>query len=84
MAVVVELNIKFKKFHNDLLKGLRVDLKTFLVLAMPNHCCQIVEKKMWDYFLVIFLSWKPQTFMIPNVQLLLYRMILACRNFQLE
>jgi len=31
------LNTKFLKFHNYLTKGFRIDLKTFLGLAMPNQ-----------------------------------------------
>ena len=44
----------------------RVDLKTFLGLAMPNHtmlpCCHKVN--IWLVWLVGFLSKKPQTLMI--------------------
>jgi len=35
-------NKKFLKFHSNLMQRFRVDLKTFLGLAMPNQCCQKV------------------------------------------
>jgi len=34
----------FKKNYNYLLEGFRIDLKTFLGLAMPNQCSQTVRK----------------------------------------
>ena len=38
------LNKKFLKFHNNLMQQCRVDLKTFLSLAMPNQYSQSVRK----------------------------------------
>ena len=29
--------MKFLKFHNYFMEGIRIDLKTFLGLAMPNQ-----------------------------------------------
>ena len=40
----------------------KVDLKTFLGLAMPNQCCHVVTKY---WFLGGILDKKPQTLMIP-------------------
>ena len=34
---------KILKFHNYLMEGFRIDLKTFLGLAMPNQCCPTVR-----------------------------------------
>ena len=44
------LNKKFIKFHSKLMQMLRVDLKTFLGLAIPNQipCCQKVN--IWQIF----------------------------------
>ena len=39
------LNRNFLKFHSNLLKGLRIDLETFLGLAMPNQYCQTIFKR---------------------------------------
>jgi len=44
------LNRKFLKFHNNLMQWLRVDLKTFLGLAMPNQYSQTVRKQMSSWF----------------------------------
>ena len=38
------LNTKFLKFHNYLMEGFKIDLKTFLGLAMPNQYSQSVRK----------------------------------------
>jgi len=38
------LNKNFLKFHNYLMEGFRIDLKTFLDLAMPNNYSQTVRK----------------------------------------
>ena len=38
------LNKKFKKIHSKLMQRFRVDLKTFLGLAMPNQCFYAVRK----------------------------------------
>jgi len=35
---------KFLKFHNYLMERFRIDLKTFLGLAMPNQCSQTLRK----------------------------------------
>ena len=60
------------------MEGLRVDLKTFLCLAMPNQYCQTIKKEYEAGFWVIYLGWKLQTSMIPNIQLLPYcKMILT-------
>ena len=60
------LNRKFLiKFHNNLMQQFRVDLKTFLGLAMPNQCSQTVRKQISAGFGVIILGQNPQTFMIP-------------------
>ena len=43
---------KFLKFHNNLIQRFRVDLKTFLGLAIPNQCYYAVTKLMvcrWDF-----------------------------------
>ena len=42
----VEKSVKFFffKFHNNFMQRFRVDLKTFLGLAMPNQCCRAVTK----------------------------------------
>ena len=43
----------------------RVDLKTFLGLAIPNHYSQTVRKQYQAGFGKIILGQNPQTFMIP-------------------
>ena len=43
----------------------RVDLKTFLGLAMPNQCCHAVKKKCLADLLVEYFGKKPQTLTIP-------------------
>jgi len=48
LAIRLNRNFFFE-FHN-LLEGFRVNLKTFLGLAMPNQCCQTVVKEMWGWF----------------------------------
>jgi len=35
---------KFLKFHSNFMQRFRVDLKTFLGLAMPKQCCHAVKK----------------------------------------
>ena len=59
------LNRKFLKFHNNLMQRFRVDLKTFLCLAMPNQCSQTVRKQISSWFGEIILGQNPQTFLIP-------------------
>jgi len=44
----------------------RVDVKTFLGLAMPNQCCHLVTKLILGWFVGgIFRQEKSQTLMIP-------------------
>ena len=43
----------------------RVDLKTFLGLAMPNNAAMLSKSKYLADFLVEFLGKKPQTLLIP-------------------
>ena len=43
-------NKKFLKFHNNLMKRFRVDLKTFLGLAISNQCCHAVTKLILGWF----------------------------------
>ena len=38
------LNMEFLKFHNYLMEGSRIDLKTFLGLAKPNQYSQSARK----------------------------------------
>jgi len=38
------LNMEVLKFHNYLMEGFRIDLKTFLGLAKPNQHFQSVRK----------------------------------------
>jgi len=38
-----QLNTKFLKFHNYLMEGFRIDVKTFLGLALPNQYCPAVK-----------------------------------------
>ena len=40
----------FLKFHKNLMQRFRVDLKTFLKLAMPNQCCHVVTKLILGWF----------------------------------
>ena len=47
------------------MKGFRIDLKTFLGLAMPNQYSQTVRSKYQAGFGVIILGQNPLTFMIP-------------------
>ena len=42
----------------------RVDLKTFLGLAMPNQCCHVVTKLILGWFVGGILGKKPQTSII--------------------
>ena len=46
-------------------EGFRIDLKTFLGLALPNQCSQLSESKYQAGFGVIILGQNPLTFMIP-------------------
>ena len=41
------LNMKFLNFHNYLIEGLRIDLKSFLGLAMSIQCSQTVRKSIY-------------------------------------
>ena len=47
------------------MEGFRIDLKTFLGLAMPNQYSQISESKYQAGFGVMISGQNPQTFMIP-------------------
>ena len=38
------LNKEILKFHSNLMQSFKVDLKTFLGLAMPNKYCHAVTK----------------------------------------
>jgi len=53
----------------------RVDLKTFLGLAMPNQYCHGAETKYLADFIVGFLGKKPQTLLIP-----IYSTTILCDN----
>ena len=44
LSISQQKNVKFLKFHNNLMQQFRVDLKTFLGLAMPNQYSQSVSK----------------------------------------
>ena len=59
------LNTEFIKFHNYLMEGSRIDLKTFLDLAKPNNIPKVPESKYQAGFGVIISGQNPQTFMIP-------------------
>ena len=59
------LNTEFLKFHNYLMEGSRIDLKTFWGLAKPNQYSQSARKKYQAGFGVIISGQNPQTFMIP-------------------
>ena len=56
------LNRKFLKFHNNLVQWFRVDLKTFLGLAMPNQYSQTVRKQISSWFWGDNFGPNPQTF----------------------
>ena len=56
---------KFLKFLNYLMEAFKIDLKTFLDLAMANQCFQTVRKEITSCFGVIIWSQDPLTFMIP-------------------
>ena len=43
----------------------RVDLKTFLGLALPNQCCHAITKLILGWFVGWIFGQKPQTLMIP-------------------
>jgi len=60
----------------------RVDLKTFLGLAMPNQCSHMSESKCLANFLVGFWGKKPQTLLrIPIYSTtILYENILVIQN----
>ena len=60
------------------MQRLRVDLKTFLGLAMPNQCFHAIKKLIFGRFLGGIFGKKPQTLLIPIYIVLLYYMI---RNF---
>ena len=47
------------------MEGFRIDLKTFLDLAMPNQYSQTVRSKYQAGFGVIISGQNPLTFMIP-------------------
>ena len=58
--------MKFLKSHNYLVEGFRIDLKTFLGLAMPiTNTPKLSESKYQASFGVIILGQNPLTFMIP-------------------
>ena len=76
MKASVDRNKKKIKFHNNLLEGRRVNFKTFLGLAAPNQYCQTIETEMWGWFLDDILGRNLQTFIIPNIRLLPYCMIM--------
>jgi len=61
----IALNTEFLKFHNYLMGGSRIDLKTFLGLAKPKQYSQMPESKYQAGFGVIISGQNPQTFMIP-------------------
>ena len=42
--------MKFLKFHNYLVEGFRINLKTFLGLAMPNQYSQTLRKLISSWF----------------------------------
>ena len=44
------LNAEFLKFHNYLMEGSRIDLKTFLGLAKPNQYSQSTRKQISSWF----------------------------------
>jgi len=50
----------------------RVDLKTFLGLAMPNQYSQTAKSKYQAGFGEIILGQNPRTFMIPTYRTVLY------------
>jgi len=52
-------------FHNYLMEGFRINLKTFLSLAMPNQCSQIVRNKYQAGFGMINLGHNPLTLHDP-------------------
>jgi len=46
VSKLVEKSTKYEilKLHNYLMEGFRIDLKTFLGLAMPHQCSQTIRK----------------------------------------
>ena len=44
------LTKKIFKFHSNLMQRFRVDLKTFLDLAMPIQCCPAVTKQIFSWY----------------------------------
>ena len=59
------LNTELLKFHNYLMEGSRIDLKTFLGLATPNQYSQSARKQISSWFWGDNFGPKSQTFMIP-------------------
>ena len=47
------------KIHSNLMYGFRINLKTFLGLAMPKQCCQTVVLELWGWFLGDIVGQKP-------------------------
>ena len=45
----------------------RVNLKTFLGLAMPHQCCHAIRKQIFGGFLGGIFGQETQTFLIPTV-----------------
>jgi len=64
------LNTEFLKFHNYLMEGFRIDLKTFLGLARLTNTPKVSESKYQAGFGVIISGQNPQTFMIPIIKVL--------------
>jgi len=59
------LNTAFLKFHNYLMGGFRIDLKTFWAWLSLTNTHKVSESKYQAGFWVIILGQNPQTFMIP-------------------
>jgi len=50
------------------MEGFRIDLKTFLGLAMPNNAPKLSESKYQAGCEMIISGQNPPTFMIPTIQ----------------
>ena len=64
------------KFHSNLLKAFRVDLKAFLGLVLPNQYCLIVIREKWGWFFwVMFIHVSSLHLCVPYYTVLSYCMI---------
>ena len=68
MSVIKNSVKKFFKFHSNLLKAFRVDLKACLGLVLPNQYCLIIIRENCGWFFGGVFVGHAQTFVVPTIQ----------------